>query len=126
VDDGVLVVLIRRLVAGVIFAAMLVAGWTFAHRNGAVVDVDLLALHVSEVKLWLALLAAFAAGALIAGTIGMLSLARAGMVARRYRRTVAGFESEVHELRNLPLASGDAVGSQPALQEVIGNTGTGA
>jgi uncharacterized integral membrane protein len=120
------VVLIRRLVAGAIFAAMLIAGWTFAHRNEVVVDVDLLALRVAEVRLWLALLAAFTAGGLIAGAVGMLSLARAGMVARRYRRTVAGLESEVHELRNLPLASSDAAGSQPVRNEVAAHAGSDA
>ena len=119
-------VLIRRLVAGAIFATVLVAGWSFAHRNGAVVDVDLLALRVADVKLWLALLVAFAAGALIAGTIGMFSLARAGMIARRYRRAVSGLESEVHELRNLPLATSAAAGSQSRLGEVEQGAGTGA
>jgi uncharacterized integral membrane protein len=98
---------------------LLVAGWTFAARNGAVVDVDILVAQVSEVRLWLALLGAFSAGLLIAGTAGMLSLARAGMVTRRYRRTVAGLESEVHQLRNLPLAAGDTAGSQVALDKAV-------
>ena len=59
-------VLIRRLMAAGIFAATLVAGWTFAARNGDVVAVDMLAVRVSEVKLWLALLPAFAGWALVA------------------------------------------------------------
>ena len=119
-------ILIRRLLAAAIFTATLIAGWMFAARNGVLVDVDALALRVTEVKLWLALLVAFAAGVLIAGTIGMLSVARARMVTRRYRRTVAGLESEVHQLRNLPLASGDAAASQVVPDEVKRNAETAA
>ena len=99
-------VLIRRLVAAAIFAATLIAGWIFASRNGALVDVDVLVAHVPEVKLWLVLVVAFATGLLVSGAIGMFSLARARMVSRRYRKMVAGLQSEVHELRNLPLAAG--------------------
>ena len=117
-------VLIRRLMVAVIFAATLIVGWTFAARNAGSVAVDVLAVRVPDVKLWLALLIAFAAGASLAGTIGMLSLAKAGMIARRYRRTVAGLESEVHQLRNLPLASGDAAASQAALADDSGTAGT--
>ena len=120
-----MVILIRRLVAAAIFTATLVAGWMFAARNGALVDVDMLALRLADVKLWLALLVAFAVGAGVAGGVGMLALAKAGMLARRYRRTVAGLESEVHELRNLPLGSGDAPVSPPALDAQVGKTGTG-
>jgi len=119
------VILIRRLVVAVIFTALLVAGWMFAARNGGVVDVDVLALKIPEVKLWLVLLVAVALGAAIAGAFGMLALAKAGMLARRYRRTVAGLESEVHELRNLPLASGDDPKPPPAIEAAVGKTGTG-
>ena len=35
-------------------------------------------------------------------------VARKSLVARRYRKTVAGLESEIHQLRNLPLASSEA------------------
>ena len=120
-------VLIRRLVAAAIFAATLIAGWMFASRNGALVDVDVLVAQVPQVKLWLVLVVAFGAGAIVAGTIGMLSLTRARMVSRRYRKTVAGLQSEVHELRNLPLAAVEP-GSRPeaALAEAVESTGTGS
>lgn len=117
-------VLIRRLMVAGIFAATLIAGWMFAARNADTVAVDVLAVRVSDVKLWLALLIAFAAGGLLAGVIGMLALAKARMVTRRYRKSVAGLESEVHQLRNLPLASGNADASQAVLAEGSGTVGT--
>jgi hypothetical protein len=120
------VVLIRRLVAAALFAATLIAGWMFASRNGALVDVDVLVVQVPEVRLWLVLVVAFAAGLLIAGAVGMFSLARARMVSRRYRKMVAGLQSEVHELRNLPLAPGDGPSPEAALGEAVGSTGMGA
>lgn len=121
-------VLIRRLLVIAVFSAMLIAGWMFASANGEDVKIDLLAVRLPEVKLWLALAVAFAAGAVVAGTIGLLPLAKARMVTRRYRRTVAGLESEVHQLRNLPLASGDAdaAESQGAIEEPTAKAGTGA
>ena len=119
-------VLIRRLLAAVIFTAMLVAGWKFAAGNAVDVDIDVLAMRVTEVKLWLALLTAFAAGIGVAGTLGVLALAKSGMVARRYRRTVAGLESEVHQLRNIPLASADPAADDEVLGlgQAAGKTGT--
>ncbi len=117
-------VLIRRLVAAVIFMATLIAGWRFAAGNAGAVEIDLLVWVVPDVRQWLALLVAFAAGGLVAGTFGMLASARAGMVARRYRRAVAGLESEVHQLRNIPLASADAAASEGALGQAAEKVGT--
>ena len=51
------------MVAG-IFAATLIAGWMFAARNADIVAVDVLAMRVPDVRLWLALLIAFGAGGL--------------------------------------------------------------
>ena len=119
-------VLIRRLLAAALFAATLIAGWLFASRNEARVDVDVLVVQVPEVKLWLVLVVAFALGLLIAGAVGMFSLARARMVSRRYRKLVAGLQSEVHELRNLPLAPGDGRSPEATLGEAVGTAGMGA
>jgi len=97
--------LTRRLLAVAMFVALLVAGWQFAHVNSATVTINYLAGVVEGVSVWLALCVAFALGAVASGVIGLLQLARLGMLTRRYRKTVRGLEAEVHQLRNLPLVS---------------------
>jgi uncharacterized integral membrane protein len=103
---------VRRLLVVALFVAALVLGWWFARANSAAVTVDYLVGRLGDVSLWAALLGAFAAGAAVAGGIGLYQVAKLQLVRRRYRKTVRGLESEVHQLRNLPLAV-DA----PALDE---------
>lgn len=98
---------LRRLLLAVLFVALLVGGWRFADHNAATVTVGYVVGEFEEVSLWLALLAAFAAGFALAALYWSFQLTRANMVTRRYRRAVAGLEAEVHELRNLPLVSED-------------------
>jgi uncharacterized integral membrane protein len=100
--------MIVRLFWAALFVGVLVLGWKFAAANGAEVVVSWVFGEFAPVPVWLALLAAFAAGAIVAALVGFFQLARLGLVARRYRKTVRGLEAEVHQLRNLPLESGDA------------------
>jgi len=103
---------VRRLLVVVLFVAALVLGWWFARANSAAVTVDYLVGRLGDVSLWAALLGAFAAGAAVAGGIGLYQIAKLQLVRRRYRKAVRSLEAEVHQLRNLPLAV-DA----PALEE---------
>ena len=103
---------VRRLLIVALFVAALVLGWWFARANAAAVTVDYLVGQLGDVSLWAALLGAFAAGAAVAGGIGLYQVAKLQLVRRRYRKTVRSLEAEVHQLRNLPLAV-DA----PALEE---------
>ena len=48
---------------------------------------------------------AFGVGAVLAVTLTLYQMAKLGLVARRYRKTVRGLESEIHQLRTLPLAA---------------------
>jgi len=96
----------RRLFWLAIFVTALIGGWKFAGTNGAPVAVDYLFGTFPAVPLWLALVTSAAAGAGIA-TAGLSArLTRSSLAQRRYRKTVAALESEVHQLRNLPVASG--------------------
>jgi len=96
--------MVRRLLGLALFLAALVGGWRFASRNPAPVHVDYLVGTLDE-PLWLVLAAAFGAGALAASLFGLYHSARLSLVARRYRRIAAGLEGEIHQLRNLPLAT---------------------
>jgi uncharacterized integral membrane protein len=94
----------RRVLAVAVFVGCLVAGWIFASRHAQPVQVDYLVGATGEVSLWVALLVAFLVGAAVATGLCLLQIGRLGLLARRYRKAVRRLESELHELRNLPLA----------------------
>ena len=104
--------LARRLFAFVVFVGLLVGGWHFAAQNSAVVDVYYPTGKIGEVKLWLALLAAFGSGAGIAAMIGLVRGARIRLASRRYRKLIAGLQAEVHQLRSLPLSEQPSPGDE--------------
>ena len=89
---------VRRLILAGFVVAILVGGWTLAHRNAAPVDVDGIFYHVEGARLWLVLLCTFAAGLLIAGLLFATSLMRSRLVGRRYRKELERLEVEVHQL----------------------------
>jgi hypothetical protein len=99
----------RRLLLLALLVGLLYLGWKFSSLNAEpLVRVDFLLGATPELALWKALVGAFAAGALLATALWLFEVARYALVARRYRKTVARLESEIHELRNLPLAEGEA------------------
>jgi uncharacterized membrane protein YciS (DUF1049 family) len=95
---------IRRLLWIGALVATLVAGWLFAARNEGLVRVDYLVGETLDVALWQVLVVAFALGALAVGTLMLVAATRHGLVQRRYRKLINGLETELHQLRNLPLA----------------------
>jgi uncharacterized membrane protein YciS (DUF1049 family) len=119
-------VLLRRALLVLVFVAVLTAGWRFAAQNSSEVTVSYLAGQTPSVALWLALLVTFGLGAAVAGAISGFELARAGLLARRYRRTVAGLEAEVHQLRNLPLIDENSVLPEEPPDVPGGTSGRGA
>ena len=106
---------VLRLLWVAAFVGVLVIGWRFASANGAPVPVSYVFGELTDVPLWLALLAAFALGVASTALVAIYQALRRGLVMRRYRKTVRGLESELHQLRNLPLATGD--GSHLAADE---------
>ena len=102
---------LRRLVWIAFFVAMLVGGWTFAHRNAEPVHIDYLLGTLDEPG-WLVELAAFLLGGVAAALLLGLHAARLGLAARRYRKLARGLEEELHQLRNLPLAAPDEVAAR--------------
>jgi len=98
---------VLRLFWVVAFVGVLVFGWWFAAANAELVPISYVFGELAPRPLWLVLLAAFALGAAIAGLVGGYQAAKRGLVMRRYRKTVRGLESELHQLRNLPLAASE-------------------
>jgi uncharacterized membrane protein YciS (DUF1049 family) len=105
----------RRLLLLAIFAGLLVGGWRFAASNSTPVEVDYLVGTSSDAALWAVLAVTFAIGAAAAGVVAGYALARGHLLARRYRKRLAGLEAEVHQLRNLPLVSDGTARGEDAL-----------
>lgn len=102
--------MLRRLLVVGLFAALFVATWRFVSGNGTPTNLDLVFVQLHQIPLWSALLGAFALGATCAGASLIYELAKKSFATRRYRKALAGLESEIHQLRNLPLAAPDASG----------------
>ena len=90
---------LRRSVVVSLFMGLLVGGWAFAGRNLEPVEIDYLVGEISELQLWKALLVAGALGAGAALLPLTVSLLRVRLVARRYRKALAGLEAELEEVR---------------------------
>lgn len=109
--------LLRRLITIALFVALLVGGWMFRAANEASIELNYVVGSVPGLPLWLALGGAFALGALSVALPLLYRLARSGMLARRYRRAMTRLESEVHELRTLPLAADAANRGVPSADD---------
>lgn len=107
----------RRLLALALFVGLFAVAWRFATSNESEIRIDLLLMRTPPVAIWLALVVAFAVGALSAGVSLGYEVIKKGLIARRYRRLAAGLESEIHQLRNLPLVGADSASPPDAHAE---------
>ena len=94
---------IRRLVPMVVGAGLLYLVYLLAKANADEVSVDFLLGQV-VLTTWQTLALSFFAGAGLVGLYTLYQMARGGLLRRRYRKELMGLETEVHQLRNLPLA----------------------
>jgi len=104
--------ILRRLLAFALLVVLLWAFYRFAQANAGVIVIDLIYATLPEAPLWMVLFASFGLGAALAMLLLVYPMAKQGLVTRRYRKTVRGLESEIHQLRNLPLAGGEGDGSE--------------
>lgn len=95
--------LLLMLLGVALFVGALVVGWNFGAANATTVDIDLLWLTVAQVTVWQFALAAFGLGAALVGILASFLGARGWLLKRRYRTTIRRLESELHQLRSLPL-----------------------
>ena len=100
--------MLRRLLSFGLLVAALVAGYRLAQANGELVTLDLIYTQIPDVAQWMVVGGAFLTGAVLAVLLTLYQMAKLGLVARRYRKAVRGLESEIHQLRNLPLAEEEA------------------
>lgn len=106
---------LRRLIVLALLVGFAFVANRIPKDNSVLVNVDLLAWQAPPVPLWVALGLAFLLGVLCASAGLLYQLSKKSLVARRYRKTVAGLESEIHQLRNLPLAGSEGSAEEPAV-----------
>lgn len=103
--------ILRRVAWVALFVAFVYAGLRFVQENASGVDVDFVLGQVANVALWKVLLIAAGGGVLVTALFLGVALLRARLESRRYRKAMLNLESEVHQLRNLPV-----MGHEPAPQ----------
>lgn len=94
---------LRRLAWLALLLALLWHGVSFRSGNARPIDLDLVWLRVQNIEVWWALLLSAGVGALFAGAGLGFAWMRLRIVNRRYRKLIERLESEVHQLRSLPL-----------------------
>lgn len=114
---------VRRLLWVALAVLVLVAGWRFASQNASPVRIDLMVVRIGETPLWVGLLCAFAAGAVCAGLAALYEVTRLALLARRYRKAMLRLESEIHQLRNLPLSADEGEPPAPAVRRLAAGDG---
>lgn len=95
----------RRILLLAFIAALLVGAHFFVKGNEQVVSLDFVWIQVPAVELWVVLLCSFGSGLVLASGVAAFRGARLRLLTRRYRKAARDLGVEVHELRNLPLAS---------------------
>lgn len=88
----------------VLFVGALIVGWNFGAANAKTIDVVLPFVTVAQISVWELAIGAFGLGAGSVSLVAAFFWLRGGVLRRRYRKTIRRLESEVHQLRSLPLS----------------------
>ena len=109
----------RRLLIAAVFIGVACIAYVFPTSNAMPVSLGLDwpgdGFRTPEIPLWVAVSLAYVIGIATASAALVWKIMKQGLAGRRYRHTLAGLESEIHQLRNLPLEGADAIGADPAL-----------
>ncbi len=99
-----IMIILRRIIVLGLFCGLAYVSWLFAVSNAEIVRIDYLLGSLDTAPVWMALLGSAGIGAVLVGFFASLQLFRSWFVGRRYRKAISELETEVHQLRNLPLA----------------------
>ncbi len=116
-------VYVRRLLIAAIFIGVACLAYVFPTSNDQAVSLGLdwpvEGFRTPAVPLWVIVSVAYVIGIGTASAALVWKIMKQGLAGRRYRKTLEGLESEIHQLRNLPLEGADAVGADPALVAAV-------
>lgn len=107
--------------AGIVSAmalGLLWVGWSFRSGNAGTVDVDLVWVRMAGIALWWALSVAAGLGVLCGTLFVGFAWLRQRILNRRHRATIARLESELHQLRSLPLSGSVRAETDESLRHV--------
>lgn len=98
----------NAIVKMLLYLALIIALVVVAYANGEQrVDVTyFFGRTITNVPVFLVILSSVFIGVLLAGAIAVVEHLKHGSRERELRRRIAGLETEVRELRNLPIGSG--------------------
>lgn len=96
---------LRKLLSFAVVFALVAGAVVFAIENQTPVPVHYLVGRAEEQPLWWVTGLAFLLGAVVAWVVSLWLISRAKLAERRHRKQAERLEAEVHELRNLPLAT---------------------
>lgn len=94
---------LRLLLLVVLLIGAAVGGARFSSENETLVSISYLFGTLSDVPIWLVLVGSFSLGTGLCLLMVIGRLTRSTLAQRRYRKTIAALEAEVHQLRNLPI-----------------------
>ena len=106
--------IVRRFLVLAVFVGAVVLAHKFVTLNSDPVTVSYVAGEFVEVPLWTVIVVSILVGGAAATGLSIFELAKQGLVARRYRKTAEGLESEIHHMRNLPLVGAAGQEAEPA------------
>ena len=89
------------------FVAMLWLGWSFRAENATPIGLDLVWVRFPNVELWRVVLVSIGFGVVVSALVVGFAWLRSRLLNRRYRRVIRRLETELHELRSLPLTGSD-------------------
>ena len=96
----------RLLLLLAVIGTIAVAAWlgkSFPAANATPIDLDLLWLRIPNLEVWSLVLVSFGTGVLFTSAFSCFFMLRSWIVGRRYRKVIKRLESEIHQLRSLPL-----------------------
>jgi hypothetical protein len=109
---------VRAGIVSTIMLGLLWVGWSFRSGNAGTVDVDLVWARLPGVELWWALCVAALLGASGGALFMGFAWMRQRILNRRHRATIARLESELHQLRSLPLSGSVRAETDESLRHV--------
>ena len=95
---------LRTVLISAVTLGLLWVGWSFRSGNAQAIDLDLVWVRLPNVEVWWALSAAAGLGLALGVLVVGFAWLRQRILNRRYRTTIARLESEIHQLRSLPLS----------------------